>query len=170
MLPLFFLFSLLAATARCKSILKLLLNIYLFDIPTRRLTGSPRYAHPAFSISSQLCSCCLPSQPRSQHSFIYLSRSLAVFEPSIAWLFLSLGLFTTLYILQIIRLSPSIPATIIAYQVPAVITYLLSEPTIHRLISQNLQPLRTPPTSTNSSTRRDLATRTLSLKFSQFAV
>lgn len=124
MLPLFFLFSLLAATARCKSILKLLLNIYLFDIPTRRLTGSPRYAHPAFSISSQLCSCCLPSQPRSQHSFIYLSRSLAVFEPSIAWLFLSLGLFTTLYILQIIRLSPSIPATIIAYQVPAVITYL----------------------------------------------
>lgn len=55
-----------------------------FDLPTRRLTGSPRYAHPAFSISSQLCSCCLPSQPRSQHSFIYFSRSLVVFEPLIA--------------------------------------------------------------------------------------
>lgn len=66
----FFPFSSLAATLRCKSILELLHNIHLFDfgLPTRRLTGSPRYAHPAFSISSQLCSCCLPSQPRSLHS------------------------------------------------------------------------------------------------------
>ncbi|KAL0255786.1 hypothetical protein I308_100593 [Cryptococcus tetragattii IND107] len=140
----FFSFSSLAATLRCKSILELLHHIHLFDfgLPT------PNFARAV----------CLAS-PARYTLYLLLQAASRLWAFDLPPRFSPLALYTVLYILQIICLSPSVPAAI-AYQVPAVIAYVFCDQTVHRLLSRILRPSQTPPASTSrlistSSTRNN---------------